>query len=592
MMKNNLPKIRFSSYFDAWEQRELKEIAELTMGQSPSGENYTDNPEDYILVQGNADIKNGLVVPRVWTKQVTKLAKRGDIIISVRAPVGELGKTDYDVVLGRGVAGIKGNEFVYQKLIQLKEKAYWKKLSTGSTFDSINSNDLKGALISLPKEEEQQKIGEFFKQLDYRIALQQRHVEQLKQSKQGFLQKMFPKDGESVPEVRFAGFHGEWIEKEIGHFLQESRIKGSNGLDAKKLTVKLWGKGIVEKNSDFKGSIATQYYKRRAGQFMYGKLDFLHQAFGIVPDYLDGFESTLDSPAFDLSDDINANFLLEYVSREKFYVYFGTIANGSRKAKRIHVDTFLKMPIHVPQFQEQQKIGEFFKQLDDRIALQQNHIEQLKQSKQGFLQKMFPKDGESVPEVRFEGFSEEWGYYKLGDMKDVRDGTHESPKYQLEGRPLVTSKNLKDNGLDLNEVSLISNLDFEAINRRSKVNVGDILFGMIGTVGNPVLIERDDFAIKNVALIKENEKVKNQFLNQLLKSPVFDKYIQREIAGNTQKFLGLSKIRNFQLHIPIVEEQQKIGDFFKQLDDLIAKNERELELLQETKKGFLQKMFV
>ncbi|WP_433945495.1 restriction endonuclease subunit S [Paenibacillus sp. SN-8-1] len=158
----------------AWEQRELGDIVQITMGQSPNSDNYTDNPDDYILVQGNADMKNGRVVPRVWTTQVTKQAEKGDLILSVRAPVGDVGKTDYDVVLGRGVASIKGNEFIFQSLRRMKQNGYWTKLSTGSTFESINSNDIKEALIMTPSEEEQKIIGAFFKKLDHLITLHQR----------------------------------------------------------------------------------------------------------------------------------------------------------------------------------------------------------------------------------------------------------------------------------------------------------------------------------------------------------------------------------------------------------------------------------
>lgn len=144
------------------------------MGQSPNSDNYTDNPNDHILVQGNADMKNGRVVPRVWTTQVTKQAEKGDLILSVRAPVGDIGKTTYDVVLGRGVAAIKGNEFIFQSLGRMKQMGYWNKLSTGSTFESINSNDIKDAYIIIPSDEEQDKIGVFFRNLDHLITLHQR----------------------------------------------------------------------------------------------------------------------------------------------------------------------------------------------------------------------------------------------------------------------------------------------------------------------------------------------------------------------------------------------------------------------------------
>lgn len=105
---------------------------------------------DYILVQGNADLKDGWVCPRVWTSQKTKTTQAGDLIMSVRAPAGAMGKTAYDAVIGRGVAAIKGNEFLYQSLVKMDEEGYWKKLSCGSTFESINSDNIFNAEIYIP----------------------------------------------------------------------------------------------------------------------------------------------------------------------------------------------------------------------------------------------------------------------------------------------------------------------------------------------------------------------------------------------------------------------------------------------------------
>lgn len=144
------------------------------MGQSPNSINYTNNPKDYILVQGNADMQNGHVVPRVWTTQITKKADKNDLILSVRAPVGDIGKTDFEVVLGRGVAAIKGNEFVYQILSKMKTNGYWNRFSTGSTFESINSNEIKNAEIFIPSENEQIKIGTLLESMDNLIVVNQR----------------------------------------------------------------------------------------------------------------------------------------------------------------------------------------------------------------------------------------------------------------------------------------------------------------------------------------------------------------------------------------------------------------------------------
>ena len=164
----------------AWEQRKLGDVVPITMGQSPDGSTYSDTPSDYILVQGNADLQNGWVTPRIWTSQVTKKADAGDLIMSVRAPAGAMGKTAYNVVIGRGVAAIKGNEFIYQLLVKMNSNGYWKVLSCGSTFESLNSDNIKNADVLIPDVAEQEKIGEYFVNLDRLITLHQRELDKLK----------------------------------------------------------------------------------------------------------------------------------------------------------------------------------------------------------------------------------------------------------------------------------------------------------------------------------------------------------------------------------------------------------------------------
>ena len=171
---SNIPEVRFAGFTDDWEQRKLGDVTQIIMGQSPDGSTYSETPKDYILVQGNSDIKDGWVEPRLWTTQVTKKADVGDLIMSVRAPAGSMGKTAYNVVIGRGVAAIKGNEFIFQSLIKKDIEGFWKKITTGSTFESLNSNDIKNSNLLVPVNEEQIKIGQYFSQLDNLITLHQR----------------------------------------------------------------------------------------------------------------------------------------------------------------------------------------------------------------------------------------------------------------------------------------------------------------------------------------------------------------------------------------------------------------------------------
>ena len=188
----DVPEIRFEGFTEPWEQRRLGEVAPVTMGQSPNGACYTDNPNDAVLVQGNADLKDGWVYPRVWTTEITKTAKSGDLIMSVRAPVGAMGKTAYDVVLGRGVAGIVGNEFLFQALSKKETEGYWSTVSAGSTFDSINGDELRNTPIDCPRSEpECEAIGSCLSKIDQLIALHQRELEILKNLKKAMLEKMF-----------------------------------------------------------------------------------------------------------------------------------------------------------------------------------------------------------------------------------------------------------------------------------------------------------------------------------------------------------------------------------------------------------------
>jgi len=188
---SNVPEIRFKGFTEAWEQRKLGDVVQITMGQSPDGSTYSDEPSDYILVQGNADLQNGWVCPRIWTTQITKKADAGDLIMSVRAPAGAMGKTAYNAVIGRGVAAIKGNEFIYQLLVKMDADGFWKILSCGSTFESLNSENIKNAEVKIPTTAEQIKIGGYFQQLDNLITLHQRELEKLKNIKKSCLENMF-----------------------------------------------------------------------------------------------------------------------------------------------------------------------------------------------------------------------------------------------------------------------------------------------------------------------------------------------------------------------------------------------------------------
>jgi type I restriction enzyme S subunit len=229
----------------------------------------------------------------------------------------------------------------------------------------------------------------------------------------------------------------------------------------------------------------------------------------------------------------------------------------------------------MPSLQEQEKLGDYFGQLDNLITLHQRKCDETKELKKYMLQKMFPKNGEKRPEIIFESYNDDWEQRKLSEISDVRDGTHDSPSYLSEGHPFVTSKNVKDGYINYDDIQYISDDDFEAINKRSKVDVNDILMGMIGTIGNLALIRTEpDFAIKNVALIKDTKQVSYMYLYHYLQSPNIERQLLSGLDGGTQKFVSLKNIRELDIMVPSEAEQIKVGTFFESLDNLITLHQR------------------
>ncbi|MCB9497418.1 MAG: restriction endonuclease subunit S, partial [Fibrobacteria bacterium] len=174
----------------------------------------------------------------------------------------------------------------------------------------------------------------------------------------------------------------------VGSILSESRIVGSPGDQAQKLTVKLYGKGVVPKSDARHGSASTQYYVRRAGQFIYSKLDFLNGAFGIIPDELDGYESTLDLPAFDVSPDASPDWLLYFFTRPEFYENQLELARGQRIARRVNPPDFLASTIDLPPVSAQLEAVSILNQARTELTLLRKQFELLQRQKRGLMQKL------------------------------------------------------------------------------------------------------------------------------------------------------------------------------------------------------------
>ena len=398
--KTDTPAIRFKGFSDTWEQRKLGDVVQITMGQSPDGSTYSDEPSDYILVQGNADLQNGWVCPRIWTTQITKKADAGDLIMSVRAPAGAMGKTAYNAVIGRGVAAIKGNEFIYQLLVKMDADGFWKILSCGSTFESLNSENIKNAEVKIPTTAEQIKIGGYFQQLDHLITLHQREYEKLHNIKKSMLEKMFPKNGSNVPEIRFKGFTEAWEQRKL---LEFGLATGGTSIESefsedgvyKVISIGSYSEdnvyrdqGIRAVRSDKtvnrilnKGDITMILNDKTASGNIIGRVLLIEES-GVYVYNQRTERIEVDNSNYD------SQFIYTMLNAPAIR---DRIIKQSQGNTQIYVNwtTISQTDYLVPQFSEQRKIGEYFANLDHLITLHQRELEKLQNIKKSMLEKMF-----------------------------------------------------------------------------------------------------------------------------------------------------------------------------------------------------------
>lgn len=376
MAEDKKPAIRFKGFMEEWEERKLGEEVEITMGQSPDGSTYSNTPSNYILVQGNADLQDGWVKPRVWTTQVTKKAEAGDLIMSVRAPAGAMGKTAYSAVIGRGVAAIKGNEFIYQNLVKMNENGYWKKLSCGSTFESLNSDNIYNAEIHVPKKDEQNQIGAFFRNLDHLIALHQRKYEKLQNVKKSMLEKMFPKNGENVPEIRFKGFTNDWKQHKLGDEATEMVAGGdvNNDLVLKEGRYPIIANALT--NNGIIGYYENEYRIKAPAVIVTGRGNVGHAKVINV-------NFTPIVRLISIKSEHEVDFLEKAINTLQIVV-------ESTGVPQLTVPQLAKYVLFFPKtIAEEKLIGLFFYRLDHLITLQKHKLEKLQNIKKACLEKMF-----------------------------------------------------------------------------------------------------------------------------------------------------------------------------------------------------------
>ena len=334
---------------------------------------------------------------------------------------------------------------------------------------------------------------------------------------------------------------------------------------ARKMTVKLWGKGVYEKLEA--GSTNTQYFIRHANQFIYSKLDFLNCAFGVVPEELESLETTADVPAFDCVY-MNPYFMFYRTIQPSFYIQNGIIANGSRKAKRIHTDTFLEMPISVPCLTEQNKIVGYFQSLDHLITLHHRKRVILKKTKVSDWEQR--KLGEVLVSLQNNtlsraDLSNETGIAKNVHYGDVLIKFGEVLDVSEEKLPMISDKSV----LTKYKASFLQNGDVIVADTAEDSTVGKC---------SEIAGLNDEVVLSGLHTIpyRPIEKFASGYLGYYLNSSAYHKQLIPLMQGIKVTSISKSAMQNTEIVYPkSVEEQGKIGNYFQSLDHLITLHHHE-----------------
>lgn len=405
-MKNTKPSIRFAGFTDEWEERKLGELARILTGFPFKNEDFVANGKYLVITNGNIQ-NNSSVVDVLSGNRIDDISddikeryylNKDDILVTMDGTVGRTAKVaDDNLILAQRVGRLVSNinpEFVYQWLNRGSFFDEMTKVSHGGTIKHISLNEISSYSSTVPiNNMEQQKIGSFFKQLDNTIDLHQRQLDLLKEQKKGFLQKMFPKQGEKVPELRFAGFTDSWVQLKLTDVGDIARGKSKHRpRNDKKL---FGGKYPFVQTGDVAsaGLLLTNYSQT-------------YNEFGLAQSKLWPSGTLLITIAANIAETsilgIDAAFpdsIIGFTATKSDVVFIKTLidkfSNGlKRKAEtssqaNLNLAKLSDLDIVVPNYDEQKQISSFFQNLDNLIAANQRKLDLLKELKKGYLQKMF-----------------------------------------------------------------------------------------------------------------------------------------------------------------------------------------------------------
>ena len=264
---------------------------------------------------------------------------------------------------------------------------------------------------------------------------------------------------------------------------------------------------------------------------------------------------------------------------------------------RIHESDFLKIEIAVPSVEEQRKIGTYLDQLDNLITLHQRKYDKLQVLKKAMLEKMFPKNGSSVPEIRFKGFTDAWEQRKLGEIVEIKDSARiPNNEWSDIGVPYIRASDISSE--NLKGTLFISSERYEFYKNKTGAPMrGDVLFNGGGEIGKSIICnDSKPIYVQGGAVLYARTSASNEleasYLKTYYETSHSRKYIDAASAGGTMKHFTLKPAQEMPVYLPEAEEQKQIGDFYICIDNLITLHQRELEKLQNIKKSMLEKMFV
>lgn len=405
------------------------------------------------------------------------------------------------------------------------------------------------------------------------------------------------------PEVRFSGFTDDWEERKGNEIFKSLVEKGKETLPVLSVTQ---DNGVVYREDV---GIDIKYDPKTLNTY---KVIYPGNFVISLRSFQGGFELSdklgITSPAYTVFESKNVEKHDNLFWKTKFKTFrfiesLKTVTFGIRDGKTISFSEFGDLKLFFPKLNEQQKIGSFFKQLDNTITLHQRKLELLKEQKKGFLQKMFPKTGANTPEVRFSGFTDDWKERKFEDLLDSKDGVRRGPfgsalkkEFFVDNSDYVVYEQQNAIYDNYHTRYKITKEKFDELSK-FKLTPGDFIMSGAGTIGRISRVPADiQLGVFNQALIRFRLNVDitdSEYFIQFVRADFMQKNLTGANPGSAiTNLVPMSEVKMWEINVPKLEEQQKIGQFFKQLDDTIALHQRELELLKETKKGFLQKMFV